>query len=279
MKYLTEKILKHRADIVGLKKYEYAEIDFIPSDSEENWLSNLKIKKHSYSIQYYLQNPIKYKLNNVGFRTLDDFNFKEEGNVFLGCSHTFGIGHHLENVWAYKLNKTIGGKFWNLGMAGTGVATHFRILLAYYKQLKIKNIFHFAPLYPRYEFIENQQPQNYIIGEYNEDWKVRLGNLLQDSLLTNEQCEMNWITYTNAIKSLANEIGVNYYLIQHHDNHTIGIKDNSLEARDLEHCTTLYHHILYKKFLEMYDLNLTKDINDNLEIFNINKLIKNKKII
>ena len=34
----------------------------------------------------------------------------------MGCSHTFGIGHHLENTWGFKLNNVIGGKFWNLGI-------------------------------------------------------------------------------------------------------------------------------------------------------------------
>ena len=222
MKYLTEKILRHRPHLGDTNKIHNNEYDFMETDSVNIWNENLKshndnFNKYNfikYSIEYYIQNPIKYKLNNYGFRTMDDFNSEDVGNVFLGCSHTFGVGHHLENIWSYKLNQIIGGKFWNLSVGGTGVATHFRLLLGFYKELKIKNIFHFAPKYPRYEFIENGTPQNYVINDYNKLWDLKFGNLLNDCLLTDEQCEFNWISYTYAIKGLAKEIGCNYYLIE-----------------------------------------------------------------
>ena len=155
------KIYRHKNDLDdrGFKSdYSYG---FIETDSLEQWEKTLKKYPDNPSVQYYLNNPIEYKLNNRGFRTPDNFNSKDIGNVFLGCSHTFGIGHHLENTWSYKLNNIIGGKFWNLSVGGTGVTSHFRLLLGYYKELNIKNIFHFAPKYPRYEFIENGRPQFY----------------------------------------------------------------------------------------------------------------------
>jgi len=255
MKYLTNSILKYRCKLDTLDFSPNNTYKFIPADSEDKLIKNLKYKNNK-SIKYYLDNPIEYTLNNEGFRTPDDFNSEDEGNVFLGCSHTFGIGHHLENTWSYKLNNIIGGKFWNLGIGGTGVATHFRILLAYYKELKIKNIFHFAPLYPRYEFIENGVPYDYIIGEYKEEWKLKFGNLLINSLLTNEQIEINWITHIKAIKGLAHEIGCNYYLIDCDDN--LRSNDESLQARDLMHYTTRSQHELYQNFLKLYDYNLFK---------------------
>lgn len=267
MKYLTNKILKHRCDLDFAPNKIHK---FIPSDSEEEWIKNLKFK-NNISLKYYLDNPIEYKLNNDGFRTPDDFNSEDYGNVFLGCSHTFGIGHHLKNVWSYKLNNIIGGKFWNLGIGGTGVATHFRILLAYYKELKIKNIFHYAPLYPRYEFIKNGEPNNYIISDYKKEWEFEFGNLLVNSLLTNEQSEINWIAYTSAIKGLASEIGCNYYLIQG-DNGRHGSDDNSLQARDLMHHTTEYQHGIYQDFLKIYDMDLyEKYANTQEPIYDIRK--------
>lgn len=268
-------IYKHRnqLDLDGLKPNN--EYNFADSDSERQWNKILKYYTNNHSVQYYIQNPIKYKLNNCGFRTPDDFNSEEEGNVFLGCSHTFGVGHHLNDIWSYKLNNIIGGKFWNLGLGGTGVMTHFRILLAYYKQLKIKNIFHYAPKYPRYEFIENGIPQHYILNEYNKNWKFKFGNLIFDSLLTQEQIEFNWITFTNAIKGLATEIGCNYYLIEGdigpHSN-----VDNSLQARDLMHHTTKVQHSIYKDFLKLYDENLYNEFANTQEpIYDIKLYLKN----
>ena len=276
MKHLTEKILKHRNvldDYNFLKNKEYG---FIETDSEAVWNEILRKKYNNFnnfSIKYYVENPIKYKLNNFGFRTPDDFNSEDEGNVFLGCSHTFGIGHHLENVWSYKLNQIIGGKFWNLSIGGTGVTTHFRLLLGFYKELKIKNIFHYAPKYPRYEFIENGRPQFYIVNNYNENWKSKFGDLLTDSLLKDEQKEFNWITYTYAIKAIANEIGCNYYLIEG-DTGWHSQDDNSLLARDLLHHTTLYHHNIMKDFLKIYDPNLLNLVDDKNEIYDIKNYIK-----
>jgi hypothetical protein len=242
------KIYKFRNDLNQFPPF--GSYSFMETDSEWILNDNLSKEPHNKSLQHYLDKPIIYKLNNCGFRTPDDFNTHDWGNVYLGCSHTFGIGHHLENIWSYKLNNAIGGKFWNLGIGGTGVISQFRILLGYYKELKIKNIFHFAPKYPRYEFIENGMPQYYIISNYNDNWSKKFGDLLTNSLLTDEQIEFNWITYTLACKAIANEIGCNYYLIEG----DVGVHshvDDSLQARDLFHHTTQYQNNIFKQFLEI----------------------------
>ena len=122
-------IYKHR---VHLQEYEPNNSYYwIPSDDKDRFFNQLKITPEDPNLLYYKNNPIEYKFNNCGFRTPDDFNTIDEGNIFLGCSHTFGIGHHLENTWSYKLNQIIGGKFWNLSIGGTGVMTAYRLLKGY----------------------------------------------------------------------------------------------------------------------------------------------------
>lgn len=262
---------RNQLDSEGFKPN--SQYEFIDTDSEKQWNKIIKYYTNNHSVEYYIKNPIEYKLNNYGFRTPDDFNDYDEGNIFLGCSHTFGVGHHLENTWSYKLNQTIGGKFWNLGIGGSGVMTHFRLLLGFYKELKIKNIFHFAPKYPRYEFIENGLPQHYLLNEFSKNWKDKFGNLVINSLLTNEQIEFNWLAYTNAIKSIANEIGCNYYLIEG----DIGLHntDDSLLARDLIHHTTKEQDLIYKNFLKLYDENLYEKVcNIDNPIFDIKNYMK-----
>jgi hypothetical protein len=269
------KIFKHKNELTDLQYKPNTSYDFIPTDDKNRFTESLNLYEGKDSIKYYLENPIKYEFNNCVFRTPDDFNSEDWGNVYLGCSHTFGIGHHLENTWSYKLNNIIGGKFWNMGIPATGVASHFRILYGYYKELKIKNIFHYAPLYPRYEFIENGVPQNYIIAGYKKEWKENFGNLMKKSLLTDEQCKMNWLSYTYAIRGLASEIGCNYYLVRG-DTGWHG-KDNSLQARDLLHHTTGYHHTIYKDFLKLYDETLYKEhSNTNEPILDIKQYMKGK---
>jgi len=276
MKHLTNDILKCRNNLDELNFEKNNTYSFIPCDSEELFNKNLERENRNYSLLYYLKNPIKYSLNNEGFRTPDDFNSEDEGNVYLGCSHTFGIGHHLENTWSYKLNQQIGGKFWNLSVGGTGVATHFRLLFGYYKELKIKNIFHYAPKYPRYEFIINKTPINFIISNYNKNWLNQFGDLMETCLLTDEQCEYNWITYTNAIRGIASEIGCNYYLIDGCDKWD-GRNDKSLLARDIIHHTTLLQHMVFKDFLKMYNPKMIDNIENDLSVFDIEKFFSSDK--
>ena len=231
---------------------------WIPMDTKELFEKNLKDNPLDESLNYYLQNPIKYELNNYGFRTPDDFNSEDEGNVFLGCSHTFGIGHHLENTWSYKVNKYVGGKFWNLGIGGTGVMTHYRLLKELYEKLKIKNIFYYAPMYCRYEFLFNDKPETIYVGDFLPEGNVviknniqmKMGDFIMDSLINKSQMEITYNTHIDAIKWLSHEIGCDYYVI---DEIELINNDGSLRARDLSHLDTAYQTVLSEKFIKMYN--------------------------
>jgi len=213
------------------------------TDKEETFNLNLKKYKNHKTLQFYLENPIEYQFNNFGFRTPDDFNNIEYGNVFLGCSHTMGVGHHLENVWSYKLNQHVGGKFWNISAGGIGIMTNFRLLLAHHKDLKIKNIFHYVPKYPRYEFYVDGKFEILNIGRDNlpDEYVNLLGDLYQ--------IELTHIPYTMAINQLAQNIGCDYYLI----NDFIPIRQvPSIGARDLFHFSINQQNQIYEKFLNKF---------------------------
>ena len=251
--------MRNKVDRLYMEMYEPSNThSWIPMDTEELFEINLNNNPLDKSLNYYLQNPIEYKLNNYGFRTPDDFNSEDEGNVFLGCSYTFGIGHHLENVWSYKVNKHVGGKFWNLGIGGTGVMTHYRLLKEFYKKLKIKNIFHYAPVYCRYEFFFNDKLVSFSAGDISEDGKiiinknppVNMGNFLTDSLINECQIESIYNTHIDAIKWLSHEIGCDYYLVNR--SNFLG-DEKSLKARDLQHNSVNKETELSEDFIKMYN--------------------------
>lgn len=230
--------------------------NWFPMDTEKLFLRNKEKYPRNTSLKYYIENPIKYELNNFGFRTPDDFNSKDEGNVFLGCSHTFGIGHHLENTWSYLLNQKIGGKFWNLSVPGTGIVTHFRLFLGYYKELKIKNIFHFAPKYNRFEFFINATPTPYQITNM-DTWKKDFGRLYEDSLMTQEQMHFTYDAYYRAIKCIADELKIGYYFISEnmYDNMNRSkslLGGDVLEARDLAHFDIKIQQQICDRFYKFY---------------------------
>lgn len=208
-----------------------------PMDTKERFYDNLKNDPSNETLNYYLNNPIEYQFNNNGFRTADDFNINEEGNVYLGCSFTMGIGLHLEDTWAYKLNQTIGGKFWNLSLGGSSIMSQFRILYGFHEELKIKNIFHFAPILPRYEFFIDGKPR--IISIHDKEHE----ELYSKYLIDNEQLNLLYITYVNSIKNLANKIECNYYHLGYFPDRYDKL------ARDLAHPSKKFHDTLYDVFL------------------------------
>jgi hypothetical protein len=230
------------------KKYEW-----IPMDTLDLFKQNLKNNPNDNTLNYYLNNPIIYSLNNYGFRTYDDFNSKDYGNVFLGCSHTFGLGHHLENIWSYKLNEFVGGKFWNLSVGGSGIMTHFRIFYEMYRTLKIKNVFHYAPKnYYRYEFFINNEPFPLNIPHDTHDKKKIFGDFYNLSLANEKQKNIIYDTNILAINALCNEIGCNYYFL---DEPSFPInKIPTLDARDLKHYDICKHDYIYNEFLREYKL-------------------------
>lgn len=228
-------------------------LDWIPMDTKELFISNLK---KSEKLKEYTINPIKYKLNNFGFRTPDNFNSEDYGNVFLGCSHTMGIGHHLENTWSYKLNESIGGKFWNISIGGSGVMTHYRLLLYYIKKLKFKNVFHFIPYYGRYEFFIKQTPIMFPILKTN--WSDYFGEFYDDGLMNYLQINIFNSAFVDAIKALCYDNGVNYIPIfsKNYDEIQGEIRNNNLTktpARDLMHYDVEIQDMIFLDFLKLYN--------------------------
>ena len=237
-------------------------------DNEDLFNSNLSKNK---LLEYYKKNPIEYSYNNYGFRTPDDFNDIDEGDVFLGCSHTVGVGHHLENTWPYKVNKEIGGKFWNLSQGGSGIQTAFRLLYGFKDYLKVKNIFHLVLFHPRYEFIQEDRViklANWMISdkiqsdneptilEYwdnGEEKRTEINSFKE--FYVNILGSPSHTVYTNesyiyALKGLAKEMGCNYYYLTEYD--IDNIEEDPMEARDLGgHATVGQLDFTYKKFLEV----------------------------
>ena len=240
-------------------------------DSKELFEKNCKKYSNNKSLKYYKENPIEYSFNNYGFRTTDDFNDINEGNVFLGCSDTMGVGHLLENTWPYKVNKEVGGKFWNLSQGGSGIQTAFRLLYGFKDYLKVKNIFHLALHHPRFEFIQDdtviklanwmiddrmQSDNEPTILEYYDNGQVKrieinsfkefYVNVLGNDHYTN----FTYKSYIYALKGLAKEMGCNYYYLI--DDDVDDIEEDPMEARDLGgHATVGQLDSISKKFLEV----------------------------
>ena len=264
-----ESLLKWKSDGIRGK----TSLDWYSSDSEENFETRIKSKfKSTYDL--YKNNPIKYEFNNYGFRTPDDFNNEDIGDVYLGCSHTAGVGNHFDDTWVGILNQDSDVKCFNLGIPAASVGTCYRILLYYKNVLKINNIFHYSLTTPRYEFVydvtSNTRRLDYF-GAYLEELEQSntefpYDNFILSSFLTEEYKILEQLKTFMAIQNICRELGINYYLITDvmlekwikKTAKTISDTEKRenlsfIESRDGAHYHTRKHYVLaqYFKFLKL----------------------------
>jgi len=264
--------------------------EWIPADSYEKYTENFN--KHSRnkdstyfrSLLFYKDNPIEYNINEYGFRD-DPLDTKpQEVDVYLGCSFSFGIGNHLEHVWTYKLQKYLNFPNINASVPGTGVITHYRMLVMLSKKYKIRNVFHFTDFeQPRIEWFKE------VLNETKFN-KSKYHNLLPtDETVTPEQVE-NMFNDRNitlmqhlckyAIKGFCENANINLYTVYKSDTDRFNAtyrpysstKDNPLIsilpefsfdsknlnflARDLSHLSIQRQHFVYLDFLTKLGVNI-----------------------
>jgi hypothetical protein len=121
-------------------------------DNESNY------KPLNFGIQNYSKTEIIYQYNQDGFRC-DDFNLESSHPLlFMGCSHTEGVGLPIDEVYSYHIYKNYQDRlnikipFWSLGKGGTSIDYAARVLYDYCKLLKPKNIIYLMSGFYRREY-------------------------------------------------------------------------------------------------------------------------------
>ena len=235
-------------------------------DSEVLFLEHLKKYPNDPCLAHYEKYPLSYKTNNFGFRSPDDIVKDFDGNIYLGCSHTWGIGHYAKNVWANILNEKVGGKCLNLGVPGSGIATGVRLLGDLLGEVKPKNIFcHYVHPY-RYEFWDwKGKYWRTISPNYNYDIGIMSSEVpdLMKRFLAQEELAMAYYKSNFALlKNIAKEMGAKLHSIEFINLPSIHI-DSKLppglpvpyKARDLQHFTTIWHQDTADRFYKAYTDN------------------------
>lgn len=104
-------------DLIG--SISKGNIKFYGSDRKEKFIKNLNKLHENW---YYRTHEVTYNFNSHGHRC-DDLSSLDFENyiLFLGDSHTVGIGLELEKTYAYISSKSLGLPYYNLGIGGTGI--------------------------------------------------------------------------------------------------------------------------------------------------------------
>lgn len=230
------------------------------TDSEERWQKNLHYNKDKFTLDYYTKNPITYVNNNYGYRTPYDFKEGDEVNIFLGCSHTYGIGVHLESSWPYIVNNEVGGNLANLALGGMGIENQLRHLLKWIKFFKIKNVFHLQPIYAREEFLYDSDIIDYLVSHpdsrVDRHFKT---DFLRYTLSTNPYLLRKYLTVISTIELLSIRNNFNYFYSSKLDMKR-EIKTSKIDSRDFSHPQPHIHAQLAERFLTMYEHNRFSNI-------------------
>jgi hypothetical protein len=93
-------------------------LKFIGGDSKKQFIKSTKEMPKDW---YYNNTEILYEYNNLGhrcknFEDLDQTNYI----LFIGCSHTMGVGLELEKTYPYLLSEKLKMDYYNLAVPATG---------------------------------------------------------------------------------------------------------------------------------------------------------------
>lgn len=235
-------------------------------DEKRRFKHNLAKYPDDKCLLHYKNFPIQYKTNNFGFRSPSDIEEGFNGNVYIGCSHTWGSAHHWKNVWVHLLNEKVGGRCLNLGVPGSGIATGARILNELKDIIKPKNIFcHYVHPY-RYEYWDwvgkkwrTVSPNfNYKLKQPHAPVPEEMVRYLAEEEYTRAHYQSQFALIKNAANHMGAKLHSISFLHQSKLEEKYQIKNDTpipFKARDLVHNYTLWHQNVADRFYRAYTQN------------------------
>lgn len=161
--------MNFRSQSIYQQNFKY---HWLGTDSHQRYLDNLKYDYEKLQSNNWLNCQIEYKTNSHGFRC-DDFN-NDDSIMFLGCSHTLGIGLPLECTWGHIVSKSLNLKCVNLGLGGSSCDTAYRLASHYIEKLKPKIVVLRPPESSRFEIFNTlSQPVFHFVHQQESVNKYR----------------------------------------------------------------------------------------------------------
>jgi hypothetical protein len=176
------------------------ELNWLPSDTEERYLKHLETDWGALEMNGWIDHPyFTYKFNSHGFRS-DEFSH-DPSVMFLGCSHTTGIGMPVEDTWTRIVAKQLNLKCFNLGIGASSNDTAFRLGHHYIPLLKPQLVIWLSTNISRVELhtlqgrVEPHGPWSQNGGYFLDNWLTNPinseSNFLKNSLGIEYICKLN----------------------------------------------------------------------------------------
>lgn len=216
---------------------------WVPNDTAELFKKN----KQAAQALGWTEDSITYVIDEYGFRNESIPNKTDTYDLYLGCSHTFGIG--VNRPWPVNINTYTGNKMYNAARPGAGIDGCYRNLVYLVKQgYKFDNVFMLCPDESRVEFWDSFEGRWMTIA-----WWSHYKKSIIKAFNEPYYAQLNFEKTLDAIRGicLANELTLHYLTSDDVDEYIVEDKT----ARDLEHCGEHTHRIIASKFIKLYDNN------------------------
>lgn len=185
-------------------KYANQTLNWLPMDTEELYLRNLDSNRHLLEKYNWIDSAIAYTFNSYGFRCNEFTN--NESVVFLGCSHTLGIGIPVENTWAYHVAKTVNLECYNLAIGGGANDTAFRIAYNWLPRIKPKLVVLCETHPERLEVLAHNESEC-IMPACVPNWSE---NFYRRWVDTDSNSKLNQLKNSLAIEQLCNNANIKF---------------------------------------------------------------------
>jgi len=179
------------------------EVNWVSADDEHRYLKHLETNWDELNEHGWIHHPqFTYKFNSHGFRS-DEFS-DEPSVLFLGCSHTIGIGMPAEDTWSRIVAKELNLKCFNLGIGASSNDTAFRLAHHYIPLLKPQLVIWLSTDLSRVELhtaderVEPCGPWTLDRGRFFDHWLINPIN--SDMLFLKNTLAIEYICKTNNIK-------------------------------------------------------------------------------
>ena len=200
---------------------------WLPADTEDKYQNNLTTQYQKLLDNNWIDRQFTYQFNSHGFRCSE---FTTDPSImFLGCSHTCGIGLPIENTWAYVVSKQLNLNMINLGIGGSGPDTAFKLANHYIPQLKPKIVVYVQPPPGRFSMLLRTGKYQEFNAGHLDQIDQSLVKFYEQWILNDENIELHSIKHKLAIQALCYQNNIKFVFIKGKEYSTVDY------ARDLNH--------------------------------------------
>jgi hypothetical protein len=189
------------------------EVNWFQLDSEEYYQKNLAERRSDLERFGWIDKTISYKFNSCGFRS-DEFD-GAPNVMFIGCSHTLGLGLPVEQTFSHIISTELNLKNFNLGVAGSSNDTAFRLAYHYIPKLKPSMVIFLSTERTRFELF-TEDNSSFILSYSNrtnslQNVKEEVKGFYRHWIVNDNNIDLHYTKNILAIKQICLDNNIKFY--------------------------------------------------------------------